>query len=442
MSRTSSGVLFYLKKPKSLVSPVKCVFCYSNHQLYYYEKKLSIETRFWNKKSQRAKETKSFQGYLDFNITLDNIETAILSCYRKYINDMGQEPDVDELRTLVRQKRGYAKIKETPELFEFIDQFIKHAEAGKHLNLQTGKPIKETTIRTYRQTLSLLREFSEAKKWKLKFNDMNPEFHKEFVHFLSREYISPESHKSFKPNSVGKHITNLKTFLSNAFERKITTNQDFRMKGFKVLKEEVDSIYLNKEEIEVLENISLPANSFNEKVRDLFVIGCHTGLRISDLKRLSEDHIKHTNNESYIEIEMLKTAKPVTIPLTEKLESLLFKYKTPTGHFFPGIHDQRVNDAIKDVAAEADLFKKEVIINVTEKGLRISKLIPKCKLITNHTARRSFATNKVLEGYPYSAIMLITGHKTEKAFLRYVKISGYDAVKIFNQHTDKIKVAI
>lgn len=57
------------------------------------------------------------------------------------------------------------------------------------------------------------------------------------------------------------------------------------MKGFKVLKEEVDSIYLNKEEITALENISLPANSFNEKVRDLFVIGCHTGLRISDLKR-------------------------------------------------------------------------------------------------------------------------------------------------------------
>lgn len=441
MSRTNTGVLFYLKNPKSLVSPVKCVFCYSNHQLYYYEKKLSIETRFWNKKSQRAKETKSFQGYLEFNITLDNIETAILSCYRKFINDMGKEPDVDELRNLVRQKRGYTKIKETPELFEFIDQFIQQAEEGKHLNLQTGKPVKQTTVRTYRQTLSLLREFSDVKKWKPKFNDMNPEFHKEFVHFLSREYVSPESSKSFKPNSVGKHITNLKTFLSNAFERKITTNQDFRMKGFKVLKEEVDSVYLNKEEIEILENISLPPNSFDEKVRDLFVMGCHTGLRISDLKRLSEDHIRHTNNESYIEIEMLKTAKPVSIPLTEKLESLLLKYKTPSGHFFPGIHDQRVNDAIKEIAAKADIFKKEVIINVTEKGLRVSKLIPKYQLITNHTARRSFATNKVLEGYPYSAIMLITGHKTEKAFLRYVKISGYDAVKIFKQHADKIKVA-
>lgn len=442
MSRTNTGVLFYLKHPKKTVSPVKCVFCYSNRQLYYYEKKLSLETRFWNANNQRAKETKAFSGYFDFNITLDNIGSAILTCYRKFVNDMAREPEVEELRELVRLKRGITKIKDKPELFEFIDQFIKEAETGRHLNLQTGKPVKEGTIKTYRQTLFLLKEFSTAKKWKLKFSDMNPEFHKEFVHFLSMEYISPESGKSFKPNSVGKHITNLKTFLSSALERKITTIQDFKMKGFKVLKEEVDSIYLNKEEIIVLENISLPTNSHAEKARDLFIIGCHTGLRISDLKRLSKDHIRHANNENYIEIEMQKTEKPVTIPLTEKLESLLLKYQTASGNFFTGIHDQRVNDAIKEVAAKEEIFKKEVIVNTTEKGLRVSKLVPKYQLITNHTARRSFATNKVLEGYPYSAIMLITGHKTEKAFLRYVKISGYDAVKIFKQHTEKIKAAV
>jgi integrase len=139
---------------------------------------------------------------------------------------------------------------------------------------------------------------------------------------------------------------------------------------------------------------------------------------------------------------MKKTGKPVTIPLSEKLNSLLLKYQTSSGNFFSGIHDQRVNDTIKEVAAKADIFRQEVIVNTTEKGLRVSKHIPKCQLITNHTARRSFATNKVLEGYPYSAIILITGHKTEKAFLRYVKLSGYDAIKIFKQHTDKIGIAV
>ncbi len=442
MCRTNSGVLFYLKTPNKPVSTIKCVFCFSKQQMYYYEKKLSIETRFWNSNLQRAKQTKSFPGYFEFNITLDHIESTVLSSYRKYINENSKEPEIEELRAMVQIKRGAIKEKTKVELLEFIEQFIQHAESGKHLNLQTGKPVGDVTILTYRQTQKLLKEFVEKRKWKLKFEDMNPEFHKEFVHFLSNEYISTESGKSYKPNSIGKHITNLKTFLSNALERKVTSNQDFKLKGFKVIKEDVDSIYLNKDEIILLENISLPANSYEEKVRDLFVIGCHTGLRISDLKRLSPDHIKFTNNERYIEIEMKKTGKPVTIPITEKLNSLLLKYKTKSGNFFTGIHDQRVNDAIKLIAAKEEIFKQHVVINSTEKGLRISKHIPKYQLITNHTARRSFATNKVLEGYPYSAVMLVTGHKTEKAFLRYVKLTGYDAVKIFKRHSENIRAAI
>ena len=210
MSRTNTGVLFYLKNPKKQISPVKCVFCFSGYQLYYYEKKLSIETKFWNKNSQRVKENKSVPGFFDFNITLDNIESTILSCYRKFINDTGRQPEVDELKLLVKQKRGIIKVKDTPELIEFISQFIQQAESGKHINLQTGKSVCTGTIQTYRQPFFLLKEFSKIRKWKLRFDEMNPEFHKEFVHFLSMEYICPDTGKTYKPNSVGKHITRKK----------------------------------------------------------------------------------------------------------------------------------------------------------------------------------------------------------------------------------------
>ena len=74
-------------------------------------------------------------------------------------------------------------------------------------------------------------------------------------------------------------------------------------------------------------------NSFEEKVRDLFVIGCHTDMRVSDLKRLSRNHIKLTNKELYIEIEMKKRGKPVTFPVTEKLIFLLFKCHTKSRIF-------------------------------------------------------------------------------------------------------------
>jgi len=206
MARPNTGVLFYLKRPNRETSPIKCVFCYSNQQLYYYERKLSIPTDFWNKRQQRAKETRLFPGHVEFHMTLQNKGNTVLDCYRRFTNVNGREPDVEEMRDLVKQKRGFFKRIEKPkiELMDFIDLFIKESEEGKHLNLQTGKPIKDTTTRTYRQTHNLLYEFSKAKRWKITFDTINPIFHREFVHFLSKEYITPETRKCYMPNSVGK----------------------------------------------------------------------------------------------------------------------------------------------------------------------------------------------------------------------------------------------
>lgn len=49
--------------------------------------------------------------------------------------------------------------------------------------------------------------------------------------------------------------------------------------------------------------------------------------------------------------------------------------------------------------------------------------LQKCELVKTHTARRSGATNMYLAGIPTIAIMKITGHKTEKEFMKYIKIT-------------------
>jgi len=116
------------------------------------------------------------------------------------------------------------------------------------------------------------------------------------------------------------------------------------------------------------------------------------------------------------------------------------KYLTATGQYFPkAISDQKMNEYIKQAAAKVDLLKQEVIINKTVNGVRVSECVPKYSLITNHTARRSFATNAALKGIPCQFIMPITGHKTEKAFLHYIKIDGLDAARMFKLHASLIK---
>lgn len=59
------------------------------------------------------------------------------------------------------------------------------------------------------------------------------------------------------------------------------------------------------------------------------------------------------------------------------------------------------------------------------------------KLIASHTAGRSFATNYYLDGFPTIDLMKITGHTTERSFLKYIKISKLDTTNRLQKHIQK-----
>ncbi|MBC7416773.1 MAG: site-specific integrase [Pedobacter sp.] len=371
---------------------------------------------------------------------MDSIENAIITCYRRFKNDRKEEPAIDALREMVKVERGFSVAEENKplEFMAFIDAFIKDAEQGKHINLSNGKPVTIVTVRTYKQTYKLLLAFELRTKRKLTFKDITPMFHKQFIHFIRQEFKSIETGKSLSINTAGKHITNIKTFMGVAYERKLTTSLDFRMKSFKVISEMVDKIYLTADEIQALHDHDFSANKRLERVRDIFVLGCYTGLRISDLRSLSNEHLVTEDGVLMIKLEMKKTEKPVAIWIDEKALQILNRYKAETGSYFPKpISEQKINAYIKEACAKIDLLQKEIIITATENNERVGKRIPKCTLVATHTMRRSFATNAALEGIPYNAIMPITGHRTERSFLRYIKLDQLDAVKIFKSFRER-----
>ena len=71
-------------------------------------------------------------------------------------------------------------------------------------------------------------------------------------------------------------------------------------------------------------------------------------------------------------------------------------------------------------------LRHDIVIASTKGGKRHTETFKKFELITTHTARRSFATNAYLQNVPTISIMKITGHRTEKSFLKYIKISQED----------------
>jgi integrase len=92
-----------------------------------------------------------------------------------------------------------------------------------------------------------------------------------------------------------------------------------------------------------------------------------------------------------------------------------------------------MNRELKEIGKEAEITEK-VSISATRGGMRTDTIYQKYELISTHTARRSFSTNSYLAGIPTISIMKITGHKTEKAFMLYIKISHEDNANKLAEH--------
>jgi len=160
------------------------------------------------------------------------------------------------------------------------------------------------------------------------------------------------------------------------------------------------------------------------RVRDLFLIGCYTGLRFSDLSKLNKDNITVDNT---INITTLKTNQKVIVPIHPITKQIFEKYNYQLPR---EISNQKFNEYLKDVAKIAGI-KELITTESTVGGFKVSHTTEKYNLVTSHTARRSMATNAFLMDMPSISIMKITGHKTESAFMRYIKMSAKDnAIKM------------
>ena len=211
--------------------------------------------------------------------------------------------------------------------------------------------------------------------------------------------------------------------MAAANDRGINVPTDYTKKSFKKPSEETFSIYLTESELMKMYNKSgLPL--YLERVRDLFLIGCYTGLRFSDLSRLKKENI---TADGTINIKAEKTEKTVVVPIHPIVRQIFEKYN----YQLPKIPaNQNFNDYIKTVAERAKI--NELVTIERSKGIfEVGQTAEKHNFVSSHTARRSFATNAFLMDMPSISIMKITGHKTESAFMRYIKMSAKDnAIKM------------
>jgi integrase len=308
------------------------------------------------------------------------------------------------------------------DLFEYIETFINDSETGRRLI--DGGNVHERTIKRYRTTQSILIDFSKKYKRLLDFNTIDIDFYKDFNSFMAKV-------KDYAPATMGKHVSTLKTFLREATENGINTNLKFQSKAFKVVETESDSIALNVEELNAMYSLDLSNDTRLEKVRDLFIIGANTGLRFSDFTDIKPDNIKKDGKDFVLDIIQYKTKNQVVVPLNKVSLEILQKYDNQLP---PAITNQKFNEYIKEIAQMVQDLHEPQTRAITKGGKQFEETVPKWQLVSSHTARRSFATNAYERGTPTISLMQITGHKTEKSFLKYIKTSKKKHSDIVRKH--------
>ena len=310
------------------------------------------------------------------------------------------------------------------KFFLVYDKYVKEKE-----NDYSDEAVSITTIKRFQYNKKLLIELEEKRKKKISFNQINKTFYNDFLKFCIEE-------KRHSANTLRRNVGLLKTFLYWALENNHTYKVDFQK--FKAPKaQQTDEIALAQSDIDKVFEFDLSKNIKLERVRDLFILGCSTGLRISNYSKIRKQDII---NESIQVRDEKNKDKNLSIPLNDYSKYILEKYDFQ----LPKISTQKFNEYIKEV------FKIIGFDTPIKKELKIGKEIketisPMYERVSSHTARRSFITVMKNNKVPDKLIMQITGHKNLEVFNKYYKpneTDKTDAMKaVWKKPITLIKVA-
>jgi integrase len=452
--------LFKLKDPKAEKPTLIYLILYYNKQRFVYSTGEFMHPELWNKHTERPYLKNSEEG---LTVKMTRIETiqadTINKELAKYIDQTAQiinQLSIEHtIPTNEALKAKYDSIfrpttpekkPTTPEkinLNQFIEQFIQDIKSGKRTT-EKGTRYSTGTIKNYLGFQSMFNEFqldprdrqnSEERKKRKDHKPKEPNYKRKNIDFQDitidfyDKYVSFFNSMNYSPNTVGRHVKNLKVIIRAAKEEGLTENQDIERKKFKVLTVEVKPIYLTQKEIETLYNLNLSDNKPLDIARDIFLIGCYTGQRFSDYSRINSQHIKEIKGGKIIDLIQKKTGEQVLIPIRPELETILKKYNYNP----PRTFDQKLNERIKTVCEKAEI-NEQIEVEEIKGGLKVTQRKAKHELIKTHTARRTGATLMFLAGIPTISIMKITGHKTEREFLKYIRVTKEETAQTLINH--------
>ncbi len=393
------GMNFKLKTPKSKTNSL--ILFYSNlpdGRRFVYSTGQKIPVRLWDYHSQIPKRTKSQNDQVivnTVNFRLEKFKTLYLKLDMES-NASGKKLTKELLKNEFDIQFKGVKRKEVPNNFDkcFDDFYNSKIKEGTW---------SKSTAKRYLMINRLIKEFEKFHK-PIEMKLIDDKWIRDF-----KDYC--EKIKLHQVNTVGRNIGLVKTFLNYCLKQGYINQNNF--KDVVVGREVTEQLALSKQDILLIEGLDLHGNKRLERVRDVFLLGCYTGMRYSDFKRIKASNI----SDGLIRIREVKDKKKfLQIPITDRARIILDKYEMN----IPVISEQKFRDYLKEVFRLAGFTQNRIKSTKIGKSV-FEKEVPMYELMGTHTARRSFITHMLNSGVPAKAIMKITGHRSINNFQLYYK---------------------
>lgn len=393
-------VRFSIRAPKKEFSSIRVSCSWAGEECVA-STGIIIPTKFWKKNEKKLQWVADAYWHPEINLQLTEIHSIITKISSEFNGEPTREDVIDWMQFAIRHHEN------PQEVYSYNIYRTKKTSFMDFFDSWRKKGAKSKT-----SAYNLLKEYAGKK---LDWNDITYNLYTGFIDFM---FANGKSR-----NYTGAMVKKIKTVMREGEKLGYHNNKAYL--NFEVFNDPVDNVYLTKEELDRIWNRQ-DYTEREKKVVDMFFLGVDTAARYSDYKNLSLDDIDDSNIIRFVQE---KTKEPVMLPATARVLDILQRNNGKA----PAVCEQYFNREIKKICQKnglTDVIKKTVSNGGKKNTIRKEKW----EMISSHTARRTGATNMYKAGIPTLAIMKVTGHNTESAFLKYIKISKEENARMLAEH--------
>ena len=261
-------------------------------------------------------------------------------------------------------------------------------------NKSKANAVTSNVVRKYELALDKFQAFMKKDVEIATIKSLDLENFKTYLQLQTKEVNSEEekAERKFEDTTIAHILIKIKTVFTYA-----VNNGKLKLNPFNqvtIEKNTKEVVKLDNEEIEVIKHKKFIGRL--DKVRDLFLFQCYTGLAYCDMANLVQSDIQFADGMYFVRKARQKTKVVFFTVINDDAMKLLKKYN----YQLPVLSNQKYNSYLKEIGDICQINKE----------------------LHSHLARHTCATRLLNDGMPLEVVAKVLGHTNTRQTQHYAKL--------------------